>query len=817
MRSICSLLAAVILLSSPGSSVLRTSTQKSEAADWGPPQAQAVAREAYRLLSAGRLEEAAALFEKGYSAAVESHSDSAAIRFLTALAGCRFAQFRYRDAIQAYSRAQSKALEIGDYRQAGLNALNASSVYAQLEDVRGAGQAAADALHWLSRADMPDEQAQVLLQLGWVASLENRNDDATRLYRRAIQFAKARRDTAAEAFGWHRLGAELLDQGHLTGAEQALNQAYRLRLESHDPRIEATYRNLAELKLAQGDYTSAEQLANKVIALPASLQHVPAHRVYYLRGAIRLAKGDLQPALDDFRSALRDAEHWSAQVPPADSFRISAESMLAELYSAQIQCAAELYFSTHDPQYAAESWQAAEGNRAASLRAQILSANHDRLPPEYWETLAQLHSIESRLVAADQSRTAALEKSAEALRFRLTNLEMAAGISSRFNSPENFLTRISLRQFRRVLGNSRRFVSFHLGDKTSYRWVIEPSGIDLQRLPGREEITQLAERFRAEVERNNPAALATGGRLYTMLFRGISLTPRHWLVALDGTLFETPLAALVLPQYDSKPVYLAEQVTLETVPGAWAVGAAPETAHSGPFLGLGDPIYNVADERLRPSERRALAGPAFFNRRTATLEFPRLAGSAAELTECARQWTGNSFFLTGDACTAARFRDALASRPSVIHIAAHFVGGGDDENRTVIALSLHAGAKSGPAPEVLTAADISTMRADGATVVLSGCGSGLGRVQEGAGLLGLARAWLAAGAVSVVSSEWPVPDDAGYLFQSFYRQLNEAARTGAQLSAADALRRAQIEMLHSQTWRSSPSYWAAYGLLGRSN
>jgi CHAT domain-containing protein len=151
----------------------------------------------------------------------------------------------------------------------------------------------------------------------------------------------------------------------------------------------------------------------------------------------------------------------------------------------------------------------------------------------------------------------------------------------------------------------------------------------------------------------------------------------------------------------------------------------------------------------------------------------------------------------------------------VIHIAAHFLPG-DDEERTVIALSLHRGGGRSVL-DVLTPADIATLHVEGSLVVLSGCSSGAGRVQAGAGLLGLARAWLTAGARAVVSSAWPVPDDSGELFQDFYRRLRAAADSGDTLAPAEALQRAQVDMLHSGAWRSSTSYWAAYGLLGRSN
>jgi CHAT domain-containing protein len=134
-----------------------------------------------------------------------------------------------------------------------------------------------------------------------------------------------------------------------------------------------------------------------------------------------------------------------------------------------------------------------------------------------------------------------------------------------------------------------------------------------------------------------------------------------------------------------------------------------------------------------------------------------------------------------------------------------------------VALSLLPGGE----PDFLTAADIAAWRVKVGLVVLSGCGSGLGETLPGAGLMGLSRAWLAAGADAVAASLWPTADDTGDLFLSLYRHLREGAasrgreRTAGYPLAAVALERAQIDMLHAGSLRSLPRYWAGYFLLGK--
>jgi CHAT domain-containing protein len=92
-------------------------------------------------------------------------------------------------------------------------------------------------------------------------------------------------------------------------------------------------------------------------------------------------------------------------------------------------------------------------------------------------------------------------------------------------------------------------------------------------------------------------------------------------------------------------------------------------------------------------------------------------------------------------------------------------------------------------------------------VVLSACDTGLGVVEPGQGIHGLRRAFVAAGAETVVTSLWQVDDDATrVLMESYYRHL----RAGEGRSAA--LRDA---MLGLRKTHAHPYYWAPFISLGR--
>jgi len=82
---------------------------------------------------------------------------------------------------------------------------------------------------------------------------------------------------------------------------------------------------------------------------------------------------------------------------------------------------------------------------------------------------------------------------------------------------------------------------------------------------------------------------------------------------------------------------------------------------------------------------------------------------------------------------------------------------------------------------------------------MNGCASGNAAVLPGEGLMGLTRAWLAAGARAVIASHWPVPDHSGELFDTLYSSLTDVQ---GRRSFARALRQAQTACLRSEGWQA---------------
>jgi CHAT domain-containing protein len=433
------------------------------------------------------------------------------------------------------------------------------------------------------------------------------------------------------------------------------------------------------------------------------------------------------------------------------------------------------------------------------------------LPPVYWERTAQLETAESdALLDGGEGPRQAMRH----LRGSLIELEAKAGGVGFSLRPD------LLESAQRSLGGDTILLSFHLAQPASCLWAVTDSSLSLYRLADRSRIVRQADLFRQAVLAGGAEAEALGMELYRTLFGALRPEQRNksrWLLSLGEGLFDLPFAALVVKGGRRKPVYLIETHSIRVISGAGmrTTRAASEIRTAGAFGGIGDAIYNTADARwpgrVRDETRRWLSWQSGWSWKASaaapeTLALSRLPGSGTEIEACAKEWDGASILLKGRDATKQNVRRAVTAGPAVVHFATHVLQGQQRSSHALIALSVGNTGRD----ELLGSAEISGWSADAGLVLLSGCSSGAAAARPGAGLMGLTRAWLMAGARAVVATRWTTPDDVGVFFRSFYQQL----RRSPVRDPANALRAARIEALRSHDWRSQPRFWAAYFALG---
>jgi CHAT domain-containing protein/tetratricopeptide (TPR) repeat protein len=788
------------------------------------------AQEILKLLQAGKVAQVVEECERAAEEATRQNRPRAVLFYLNALAGARFKLGQFEKAQHAYMQLRDLGLQTGMVKWTSAALSNLSSLYMHASDTDSA-LAAAEEAHSLLPAMPQAERPQVVLQLARVLLHRRETKRAVPLFYEAIRMAKQLGNHRTQAEAWDQLGLEMILNDRLSEADDALRRAFALRRTHNDPALFATEQKLAQLELRLGNIPSARAHIDSAFSRPErNAVQVPDHMMYLTRAQVAAAEGRLRAAISDYHLAAAAAEEWRGRSLFADSFRVSADGWLNQIYEGAVEAAVRLYRQSGSASFAGLAWEFTERARTASLR-EGLAASQDwtaHVPQEYWRKLDRLRELEAEHFSGIRRTPVAGDESTR-LRMQLAEFESAVFASPALRSQESSSTPktfgqigennpnpISLKVFRNTLGDKQVFISFLLGNKESYRWVVHRKGFEFKVLSARNQIVGEVQSLRSAIRNSDKSFPALSQQMYSTLFSGLRTdSETQWHIALDDQLFELPLTALIVEAQPDRPAFLVERQSVGLVPGAWAIGQEAPPAPRR-FLGLTDGVYNSADPRYPASHKRPnwlRLASAFAAGSSPALELPRLLASRTEVENAARQSGAETLILTGARCNRKELLEALSSVPQYIHIAAHFLV--EREGSAAVVMGIAPDAEGRPRLELLTAKDVANLKVPGSVVVLSGCSSGSGRIVPAAGVLGLARSWLAAGARAVIATQWPTTDDSGELFSRFYKYL--ADNNEVRVTPAEALRRAQTDMLRSGTWRADPKHWAAYEMIGRSN
>ncbi len=178
---------------------------------------------------------------------------------------------------------------------------------------------------------------------------------------------------------------------------------------------------------------------------------------------------------------------------------------------------------------------------------------------------------------------------------------------------------------------------------------------------------------------------------------------------------------------------------------------------------------------------------------------PHLAHAADEARAVAALYDASA--LLGPQATESRFRiDSVDA--GIIHLAAH--SNLQPDNPLFSAILLQPDDTDDGRLETHEIINLSLSATD--LVVLSACQTHLGELSAGDELVGMERAFFRAGTPSLLTTLWPVDDEAtSVLMQGFYTRLR------AGVPKADALRQAQLETRKAYP---EPYFWAGFVLVG---
>ncbi len=392
------------------------------------------------------------------------------------------------------------------------------------------------------------------------------------------------------------------------------------------------------------------------------------------------------------------------------------------------------------------------------------------------------------------------------------------------------------------------------GERFYAAFVVHPAAREVTLVPigPATEVEALVSDWREQAGRNPNGDLPIEEAEEQCERAGLALRRSVWDPVSQGVrgadrVFLVPDGALCLVNFDAMPIdaggYLMEKaplfLTLDTERSLLDVSGIP--AGGDGLLTVGAPEYSAVPSTpqkgsTRSAERGIPCG------QFKALEFKPLTGTAFETEAIVQLWRedgeGEVYQLAGPEASEGRFRQMAGGR-RVLHVATHgfflgsecagrrfksgavardelTVGGLVAESPLLLSglafagANLRAKAPSSSDDGILTAEEIASLDLRSVDLaVLSACGTGMGQVEAGEGVIGLRRAFRVAGVRSLIMSLWSVADDAT---ARWMQELFRASLQGKR-GAAEAVRDASLATLRErrrQGVTDHPFFWGAF-------
>lgn len=636
------------------------------------------------------------------------------------------------------------------------------------------------ALEIAEQLGLPDRVASGLLRIGILQNELKNPQLALEYFRRALPLTRSLGDRLRESTALHNIGSSLAQLGNFDGAVESLAASLAIRQALRVRRAEViTRRGLSSVERARGNFGEA-------------LLHIEA--------AITLIEG--------MRSLLTSNELRTEY--------LSTKQITYEFY---LNLLMQLHEREPSAGYQLRALEAAERARARGLldllgaaASEVRSGIDDESRRREQELHSRIARLSRRFSAAEtaaqpDTRELAvlgdeLERAQEErLRLQWTIREAHPAYA---DLHEPMPARVS--EIQALVEPSSALLLYTIGRARSFLFVVTSEQVVALRLPAPGEIERLVRDLRAGLER--PGRRQFGGyvqaatRLYQMLIAPAAdlLEGKRALVIVPhASLYQVPFGALLTedsPASGQTPFaslpYLLRRWSVSYVQSASVLASLRKLRRSSSL--------DSADD----NERKQLV--AFAHPGGSSLgvdRVPRLQHVVREVAEIGKEYAPNQVVTyTGLAATEQAVKTASALQQARrVHFATHALLNDDPQYSGLVL--------SGESDGLLHTYEIFNLKLRAELVILSACRTAQGKHMAGEGILGFTRAFLYAGASSVVASLWQVADaSTAQLMIEFHRRL--ATKPGG---TASALRAAKLALIEDERW-AHPYYWAPFVLVG---
>jgi len=440
-----------------------------------------------------------------------------------------------------------------------------------------------------------------------------------------------------------------------------------------------------------------------------------------------------------------------------------------------------------------EAFNYTERARARSF-LDILGGTMLKVKDEDEEMVSHLQDLETRISSlqekerqerakpAEEQNTAYLEELQKILK-KLQQSYFQVKEDLNHYSPEVAslvtINPLNLNKVRGILDKEIILLDYYITGDRILVWVVEQEGIktkeiNIKDINLNEKVDEARKAFTATEEDYEYQKICK--ELYQILFAQIKpLTGNKTTIGIipHRSLFYLPFQALMME--DGK--FLVDRYNLFYIPSAsvYSYCLGKNRGNQESYLGFGNPSFegeNLASLPLSVEEVKIVA-PIF---------------------------PSNEVFVDKEA-TETKFKE-ICSNFDIIHLSTH--GLADDQRPlfSVICLS-----KDEQNDGEIRAYEVFSLNLKANLVVLGACQTGLGKLSEAEGLVGLVRSFLYAGTPTVIASLWSVFDRPTMeLFIKFFRYWKQEG-----ISKVEALGRAQRELAEEY---GLPVCWAGFILIG---
>jgi CHAT domain-containing protein len=334
---------------------------------------------------------------------------------------------------------------------------------------------------------------------------------------------------------------------------------------------------------------------------------------------------------------------------------------------------------------------------------------------------------------------------------------------------------------------------------------------------GKEQLIKKISRFRELISDNSRGQdefISLSQELYQILIEPIALniSKNRIIISPHGPLHYLPFQLL----HDGEK-YLIEEHTLNYVPSATILRYLANKSPIGPLEPDGEPKFMgttiVDDSEFLPGWGTESVNESIFDNQNSgrpksilLLGNPQLDNEAFDLPyseveiDSAATFFPDSLKLSRNSASETNLKNK-ASSYDVLHFATHATFDNEEPFNSSLLL-----ANDGINDGKLTVEEIYQLELKPSLVVLSACDTGLGKYSAGDEIIGFYRAFMYAGAKSIIATLWPVSDEAtSFLINEFYQSLKIN-------SLGESLRLAQLKTKEKYP---NPANWGGFVLVGR--